>query len=519
MDKKNETKKAVIWQRVSTKRQDLTQQKNDLIAFAESEGYKKKDLIIIEGFGASAVKQDELYKEILAELYKTLEEKPVSNVYVWEISRLARDKGRWEDLKKYLVEKQIQLSVYKPETVRLLNADGKLSRMTDIIFMFSSWVAEAEMDLKAERFSRGRQRNKELGRWNGGANGALYGYLVDEAGYILPNPEEVKIVNKIFKLYSSGKYSVASLALELKNRGMKLRGRDITDSNISNMLSNPSYIGQNEKGIKYQPIIKQAVWDKAKAVREGNDLGIRKTKESRNTNLSAKFLKCLDCGANYTASSGKYVCLRHSKPKRYTDDPCSNSDQIKVEVMDQIIWEVAKACEISSRKALNKRSLPSLVRKFEILKSKVEQMDNRFAEIEEKKRRNQKSYDNLRISEEEYNKRYNDLKIERQNLQKEKAEYLLEIVNLRIKIGQIKDGRPVDISDLDRMNQKQKREIVELHIDKAYIKKIYKGGRYMMLVVVKPKKSSEVGYIYHFTLKDRSKQIEKLLLRTLETLK
>lgn len=502
-------KKAIIWLRVSTKKQDLTQQKKDLTEFAKSEGYSEKDLIYIEGLGASAIKQDDLYEEIMNELKQKLETEPVSTIYCWEISRLARDKERFEGLKKILVAKKIQLTIYKPETVRLLNADGTLSRMTDLIFMFSAWVAEAEMSIKAERFARGRQRNKDLGRWNGGANGALYGYIVDSNGFIVPSAEESRNVVLIFNEYSTGRYSVQSLATELKNRGIQLRGRDITDSNIHNILSNPSYIGKSKAGIKYEAIISQELWDKVEAIRSGNDLGIRKSKESRYTHLAAKILRCKDCGGNYTANDDKYVCLRHSKPRRYSDDPCGNSDSIKVEAMDTIIWTVARDEEILSRKRYNQASIPGLKERLEVLNQKIEQIDVRVEDIQIKKDRTVESYMDKKISKAVEESRLGKLTLERFQVEAERERYLYERQDIEDHIDDIMSGKPVDTSDLDQFTQLQKRELVEKHIKQATIEKTVEGGRKATKVSIQVMRGKTVKYTYFFTLKDKAKQIKK----------
>lgn len=502
-------KRAIIWLRVSTKRQDLTKQKDELKAFAMSEGFKEEELLYIEGFGASAIKQDELYEEIIQELYKELGQNPIEKVYVWEISRLARDTERFEKLRKYFVANKIQLTVYKPQTISLLNGDGTPNRMMGLVFMFLSWMAESEMDLKAERFARGRQKNKDQGRWNGGANGALYGYIVDSNKFIVPSAEESRNVVLIFNEYATGKYSVQSLATELKNRGMKLRGRDITDSNIHNILSNPSYIGKSKAGIKYQAIISQELWDKVEAIRSGNDLGIRKSKESRYTHLAAKILKCTDCGGNYTASDDKYVCLRHSKPKRYTDDPCSNSDSIKVEAMDTIIWAVARDEEIEARKRYSQASIPGLRDQIKILTDKLAQIDVRVEEIQIKKDRTVESYMENKISKEVEETRLGKLTLERFKVEAEREKYLYEKMDIEDHIDDILRGKPVDTSDLDEYTQLQKRELVQKHIKQATIKRTVEAGRNVIKVYVEVMRGKKVTYNYFFTLKDKDKQIRK----------
>ena len=499
--------KAIIWLRVSTKRQDLTKQREELTTFAKSEGYSEKDLIYIEGLGASAIKMDELYLDIITELEAKLDNEPVNKVYCWEISRIARDAEVWERLKKRLIRDKIQLTIFKPQTVNLLNGDGTYNLYTDLIMRFLMMMAESEMPLKQERFRKGRDKNRELGRWNGGANGALYGYLVDKSGFIRENTAESRRVKDIFDLYSTGKYSVRSLAVELKNRGWKLRGRDITDSNISNILSNPSYIGKNKAGIKYEAIITEELYNKVEAIRKGKDLGIRKSKESRYTHLAAKLLKCKDCGGNYTAMSGKYKCYKHSKPSRFLDNPCNNSLSISVEVMDNILWNVAREEEIAARMRYNTASIPELREQILLLTDKLEQIDVRVADIEDRKLRSTRSYNKGRISEEEEDRNQGELTLERFKVEAERERYLYEKQDIEDHIDDIISGKPVDTSDLDEYTLQQKKDLVQKHIKVATISKDYEAGKSFVLVEVVVMEGTVMKYKYYSKAKTGKKVI------------
>ena len=501
-------KKAIIWLRVSTKRQDLTKQKEELTTFAKSEGYSEDQLIYIEGLGASAIKQDELYQDIITELEEKLDNEPVNKVYCWEISRIARDEEVYVRLKKRLVRDKIQLTIYKPQTVNLLNGDGSYNLMADMIMKFLMMMSESEMPLKQERFRRGRDKNRELGKWNGGANGALYGYLVDANNYLQPCPSEAKVVELIFTEYATGKYSAQSLATELKNRGMKLRDREITDSNINSILRNPSYIGKSEKGVKYAAIISQELWDKVAGIRAGKDLGIRKSKESRYTHLAAKILKCKDCGSNYTAFSGKYKCLRHSKPKRYSDNPCNNALSISIEVMDNILWEVARDEEIAARKRYNTASLPELKEKLQILTDKIAQIDVRVEHIETKRNNTKELYSEAQITKDDFKSKMGKFTLERFQVEAERERYLYEKLELEEHIDDIMRGKAVDTSDLDEYTQQQKRELVQKHIQVATISKGYSDGKNFKLIEVKVMMGDIRSYQYFNARKNGSKVIK-----------
>ena len=378
-----ETKKgkAVIWLRVSTKKQELESQRKDLVELALRDGYKKSQLLFIEGLGASAVKQDDVYRELVGSLYEALDKEPVTCVYVWEISRLARQRDTFETLRKRLLKEKIQLVVLNPNKVELLTSKGEANGIANIIFSFSIWVAEEEMKIKAERFSRGRARARAEGKFNGGAFGPLFGYTVKDK-YIVPDLQEAELVNLIFQEYSTGKYSAQSLAQEMRNRGYTVRGNEITDAKVSQILSNRAYIGESY----YEGIVTLDLWNKVEAVRKNNTL-VTKTKESKYQTLGAKLIKC-SCGSNYFNNSGKYVCTRHFKNKKYKDgEKCKDTVQINVEVMDGLIWEVTKKEEQVWNSTKKFQALPQMIKEAEILEQKWEATKTRFADLEERKER------------------------------------------------------------------------------------------------------------------------------------
>ena len=64
--------KGIILTRTSTTRQEIESQKQELIDYAIADGYKKNDLIIIEGVGASATKLNDVYLAEIEKLYNTI---------------------------------------------------------------------------------------------------------------------------------------------------------------------------------------------------------------------------------------------------------------------------------------------------------------------------------------------------------------------------------------------------------------------------------------------------------------
>ncbi len=507
--------KALIWLRVSTKKQELESQKKELVKLALYDGWKENQLLYIEGLGASAIKMNELYNKNIEALKEMIESKVIDTVYIWEISRLARDREKFEEVLKVLIKNKVQLVILEPRLLRLYNKDkrDKVDGITMMVFDFLKNMAEQEMEIKKERFARGREANRYKGKFNGGANGALFGYEVDEGGYIVRNVEESKIVKLVFELYSSGKYSVSSLTDELNKRGIKVRhGRKFSDSKVSNMLSNTAYIGYNEKTGRVYPdaFIDKELFEKCRQIRQGNDLNI-KSKESKHINLASKILKCKDCGNNYINNGGKYVCYKNVKGNRFDDGKCENHVQIKVEVMDGLLWEVAREFEIEERKRYTQASIPELEEEVNICASKVEECDNRLKDIQIKKDRvNERYIDDTSFSKEERDKRLAKLDIAAKEVIEDWQYYTDKGLRVHEQIEKIIAGAGYNIEDLEEVKPEDKKEYVKKHISKAYIEKVISKGKQAIRVMIIGKDKKVIGFNYYFTLKNRDKQIERL---------
>lgn len=505
-----ETKKgkAVIWLRVSTKKQELESQRKDLEELALRDGYKKSQLIPVEGLGASAVKQDDVYQELVGKLYETLDREDVTCIYVWEISRLARNRKTFEGLREDLIRRKTQLVVNKPNRIELLDSEGRENGIANIIFSFSMWVAEEEMKIKKERFSRGRARARAEGKFNGGAYGPLFGYKVVNKK-VIEDLEEAELVNLIFEEYSTGKYSAQSLAQEMRDRGYTVRGNEITDAKISHTLSNRAYIGESG----FDGIVKLELWNKVEAVRKNNTL-VTKTKESKYQTLGAKLIKC-SCGSNYFNNSGKYVCTRHFKKKNYKEeDRCKDTVSISVDVMDEIIWRVTKKEEQVWNSTKKFQALPSMRKEAEILEMKWKQTETRLTDLKTKLDRLNERYILGKIKQGTFERMEANLEAEGVQIQKERREYKRLSGNLRAEIRLLedlqRDGKDfIDSLDYDNLTQKEKRVLVEKHVKEVTLEKGVMEGRKVIFVHVKTSRG-KVNFAYFNTLKDRSKQIVRV---------
>ena len=184
--------KAIVLLRVSTDRQEIETQRKDLKKLARQDGYSESDLIFIEGIGASAIKLNAEYLREINELYNTIEnDKSINAVYAWEISRIGRNESKLFEIKNFLIQHKIQLVIFKP-SLRLLNADGSVNSGIELAFTLFATMSKQEMEVRMERFARGKARNKLEGKYNGGR--IKLGYRLTKDKYFEINPDTVELV-------------------------------------------------------------------------------------------------------------------------------------------------------------------------------------------------------------------------------------------------------------------------------------------------------------------------------------
>lgn len=500
--------KAVIWLRVSTKKQELESQREDLVRFALYEGWKESQLEYIEGLGASAVKMDELYSKNIDTLLTLVEEKKVQCVYVWEVSRLARNRKKFGEVIDTLINNQCQLVIFMPQQLKLLNDNGKPEGIALMVFDFLKNMAAEEMKIKAERFSRGRARARAEGKFNGGAFGALFGYKVVNKK-VIEDLKEAELVNLIFEEYSTGKYSAQTLAQEMRVRGYTVRENEITDSKVSQILSNEAYIGKSG----FDGIVPLALWNKVEAVRK-NKTVVTKTKESKYQTLGAKLIKC-SCGSNYFNNSGKYVCYRHFKPSRFPEgERCKDTVSVSVEVMDGLIWDVTKKEEQVWNSSKRFQALPQMIKEADILEMKWKQTETRLTDLKAKLDRLNERYILGKLKPETFEKMEANLEAEGVQIHKERREYKKQLGLLRAEIRLLqdlqRDGKDlIDNTDYENLTQKEKRVLVEKHIKQVTVEKDLIDGRKVAKICFQTSRG-KLNFIYYFTLKDKTKQIVRV---------
>lgn len=341
VSKKSE--KAIIWGRVSTIYQEIDEQVNEMIEYALNDGYSKDNIIIIKSKGASALKQNDLYKKEVDELLSTLTtDKTIKCVYAWEISRIARVESVFYTMKEFFISNKIQLVVKNP-SIRLLNESGEVDQSQELILNLMMTLAKQEMSLKKKRMMRNAKVAKSQGKFGGGAN-MLYGYGVDKDGYIVVKEDEANVVRDIFNLYLHENMSAGAIFKHFADRGVfnpNMRGQSVKVGKITAILTNYSYAGlkgtykRNGEVIEsqhiYPPIVEKETVDKAVAMIEKRKAMPKTT--TKNIYYAKGLLKC-ECG---------YIMAAKRNNVTYRCEGHGHNMTINLNAADFVAWTAASA--------------------------------------------------------------------------------------------------------------------------------------------------------------------------------
>ena len=471
--------KAVLLVRVSTQDQDYEAQTHDLIVYANSLGFSKLHIIQDK---ESGVKLSEEERNGLNQMKIYLRENPdCKDVFIWEISRLARTEKVLHSIKEWLVNSTIQLHIFD-KRIKLLNEDGTENPNTSLIFSILGSFASQEAKTIKARFNRGKKRNKELGRYNGGI--IKYGYTRDENGYFIPNPETASVVKMIYELYATGRYSISSLTEELQARGVDIYLRAVT-----RILQEECYCGGGE--IKYPILISQELYNKCKEIRQSNNIKMEKT-TTNNVAFARKLMRCDHCGYNYSVKINKigyvYYCTGNTKrnlsgitPK----DRCENKVHMLRDWLDAILWYVAKPIHFDYINHLSKEDADKVNTEIEILEKKMDVIQSSQYKWEERKDRIVDSYMDGLISQEKRDQRLAQLREMRDAESMEFNKYFEErakLVKIHRRLLGI-DPSPIDDVKAD-LTLEQMNEIVKQHITKVELKYEEKHNKIIVYPVI-----------------------------------
>ena len=235
-------KKAICIIRTSTDKQEIMSQRKEVLSMALADGYAEDDIIVIGKQGASAIKLDDAYMENLRLFYETAEREDVGCVYCWALDRVGRKERILMEFKEFLLEHKLQFKIKTP-SLTLLNDDGSVNAGIELAISLFATLAKQEMEQKLARFRRAKQRNREVGRYQGGR--VLFGYKVNKDGFFEPHETNAGIVRSLFREYAEGNLSTLGLAQRYPEIGLKENSPlSVRRVYIMRILKHREYLGE-----------------------------------------------------------------------------------------------------------------------------------------------------------------------------------------------------------------------------------------------------------------------------------
>lgn len=452
--------KVLVFLRVSTEAQELEEQRKEMIEFVQLYGYTLDDIIFIEDKGASAIKLNEKYLDMIDDIASYIESGEIDCVAVWAVNRLARNEVMFAQIKSKLVENKIQLLVKTP-TLQLLNPDGTINSGSELALSLFSTMAQQEMLERKSKFKRTKKAYAPKGMYTGGT-ARRFGYKIENK-YFVPCEVDGESVKLMFELYSTGKYSFYKLAGELNIRGIeKKHGKGkFTAAFVGDIISSPAYYGEvmeQWNNRVYPPLISKELFDKCAEIRGKNKIEMR-VKDVNDKPLAARLIRCTECGHKFMSSGALYKCCMHNiKESKY----CPNSISVQKKLVDALVWRVASAVHLEFLWSMSDEKLEEYTREVEIIDMKINTITNNINGVQKKKQRIIDTFLEGLIDKENRDLKLSKISEEVATYQKE-LNSLNETKNSLIKLiesYQKKDEVESFISNMDTLNSLDKYDVI-----------------------------------------------------------
>lgn len=388
--------------RVSTTKQEIQSQIDELKSFILKDGVVEDDIIWVTGIGVSAVKEDDKFKANIEKVLSYIKNGDVDCVYAWELSRIARKQKTMALLIDELIQHKVNLKIQNPRLELFTN--GMLNDGMLLAINLFTTLAESEMRQKQDRFARARERDKKAGLFLGGT--VRYGYDTIDRHFIIKQ-DEADVIRLMFNMYATGQYSFYTLSEELKKQGIEKE-----EYWVSTHLKFEGYWDGS-----MPQIVPVEVAEKCCKIREQN-----KTKMPRSVKhhyFANRLIHCNCCGYGYTTSQKTYRCAE-----------CKKGEQIAITNLDGLLWLIASHLEGEER-LHNKDRQKAIKEKQAVLGRKIKAVDNYKAKAEKRLIRAKEAYLNGIIDLAEYKAKTQADESMIKDLENEKVSYQNELEQLK----------------------------------------------------------------------------------------
>lgn len=345
-------KKAVIYGRVSTSKQDFDRQVFELETFAQKNDYK-----IVEVFAEkiSGLKKGKDRTEF-ERMREYVDQYNIPVILATEISRFGRTQLDTQINVGYFVEKKVNI-YFKDANLYTLNKEGKYDGITELHISILANRAQEEARTLKQRIISGLRYSVS----NGGSGTGIvmpYGYKKVNKKLVI-DEEESKVIKLIFSKYLTGmgtqkvakylneekiltRFNKIYKGKKLKQKyGLEKEGKEYTwkDGTVYRILTNSLYIGERKyKGEKFKitPIIDKVTFDK---VQERLSKNYNKKDINRKYDNPLKdIIVCGCCGLSYyqhkrfNGKDNAFKCISKrysfSGKDQYCGNPSVNIDKL-----------------------------------------------------------------------------------------------------------------------------------------------------------------------------------------------
>lgn len=485
-------KKCICFSRVSSLRQDLDYQRNEVKAEA-LKSYKSNEIIEVTG-KESAIKLSEEQRQTLNEMKEIVEENPsIESIYFFAVDRLARRVSIVMSIKEWADDHNINLVFLNPVRFNTLDkqSDGSYRKNTiaDMFLNFLSIGAKMEMEMKNERFRSAKQM---LRQQNKPTSKLLFGYSKNPDKSIRIDPVTGQVVRWVFDQYIHNNKSTVQIYDEGVELGYfkPLTSRSSKCNRIRYILSNYAYTGEaTERDIVYPGIVDHNTVETAiQRMSEAQNKPKSKTKYSY---LCKGYIK--DKKTGYVMKSD----ISHVRYMSMIDNDIIFT--VNMNICDSIIWRSAYQAKWISLSTTDSVSEGKIKKQLNEISNKITNLNEIIDDIQ---KRSERAYTAFvggkgRISPELYEKTVRGLENEQNEALNKIHKYQqreLELFGLLNEL-QTKEKRDIEIRSVAEIKDDTQRiEIIKEVVRNMTVE--HKNMRYLIEIeTIMPDKDL---YLYDF---------------------
>ncbi|MFH0942662.1 MAG: recombinase family protein [Candidatus Beckwithbacteria bacterium] len=483
---------AVIYSRVSTEEQanegkSIEVQIDLCRKWAKENKYSIVDVYPEPGKSATTLKGRTKLQEAIAQC----QDEKIDALLVMDTDRLARNPSD-----HFLIKNSLLKGGTKIVAVNQLMIDN--SAEGNFMEAVMAGLNAFQSEITGRKVKKSLEKKCQIGDWPGWAP---LGYININKGtddqpqrIIEIDPERGPLISELFRLYSTGNYSIDALGDMLFDMGLRSkRGKRVYRSILYNVIKNIFYTGmlkyngQVYKG-NHKPLTAQEIFEACQKITQIHNQNACRRRKYRW--LLTGLVYCGDCGNRF------YTSWNHKKRKAYYHGSIRYgcSEYVPLEELEEKVANELKDIQFSRSftERVTKKAKELVQKSRETREEEIQTLRNRVKAFEAKRNTLEDNLLDQTIDKETFKRKHNELEVQIQNLENE--------------IATIENQSGFDIDVIS--------EILNLtkNIYKTYNKANFEAKRHYLSIFferieVKNKEISKVTYTQLF---NRLRQAEKV---------